>query len=77
MKKTIAGKIYDTETCEIVKKTTYGTFGDPKGYEETLCKAESGNFFLYQNGGEQSIHPTETITRISKSGAEKWIAEHT
>lgn len=73
MKKTICGKIYDTDTATVVKKVTSGTFGDPTGYEETLCRTEAGHYFLYTNGGKESLHKTEDIKRMSAANAEKWL----
>jgi hypothetical protein len=69
MRKFIAGKLYDTDTAVIVKKDTYSFFGDPMGYEETLYVTPEGFYFLYVNGGAESIHPTEKITRVSKKAA--------
>ena len=76
MKKTIAKKIYDTDTASVVKKVTSGYFGDPAGYEETLYVTPDGSYFLYTNGGEASAHPTEEIKRMSKATAERWAAEN-
>ena len=76
MKKVICKVEYDTENAEIVKKVTFGSFGDANGYEETLYVTESGKYFLYVNGGEASIHPTEDIKRMGKANAEAWLAEH-
>lgn len=44
MKKTICKVEYDTDTAELVKKHTYGNFGDADGYEESLYVTENGNF---------------------------------
>ena len=76
MKKIICKVEYDTETSEIVKKLTSGQLGDPAGYEETLYKTESGKFFLYVNGGAESIHPEEDIKRLSAAKAEEWLANN-
>ena len=76
MKKVICKKEYDTETATIVKKVTFGNFGEPDGYEEVLFQTPEGLYFVYVNGGEESIHPTEDISRISKAKAEQWLAEH-
>ena len=76
MKKIICKVEYDTESSEIVKKITNGQLGDPEGYEETLYKTESGKFFLYVNGGAESIHPEEDIKRMSAAKAEEWIANN-
>ena len=76
MKKTICKVEYDTDTAELVKKHTYGNFGDADGYEESLYLTENGKYFLYVNGGEESIHPTENITRLSAQKADEWRKAH-
>ena len=73
MQKIICKKLYDTDASEIVKKVTYGSFGDADGYEETLYVTADGAYFLYENGGDASIHPTENIKRMSKKSAEEWL----
>ncbi len=75
MLKTICGKTYDTDNATLIKRKSVGTFGDPKGYEETLYQTEGGNYFLYLNGGEESPYKKEDIKRMSKANAEKWLAE--
>ena len=74
MKKIICKKEYDTDTSVIVKKNTYGEFGDAEGYEETLYKTEGGNYFLYVNGGAESKYPKEDIKRMSAKAAEEWLS---
>lgn len=74
MQKIICKKVYDTETSTLVKKVTCGYFGCPEGYEETLYQTESGNYFLYTNGGEQSKYTKENITRMSAEKAKEWLA---
>ena len=74
MKKIICKKEYDTSVATLVKKVTFGAFGDADGYEESLYKTEGGKFFLYVNGGEESVHPTENIVRMSAAKAEEWKA---
>ena len=76
MKKVICKKEYDTETATLVKKVTFGNFGEPDGYEETLYQTPEGLYFVYVNGGEESIHPTEDITRMAKAKAEEWLKAH-
>ena len=73
MKKIICKVEYDTENATIVEKRTFGAFGDPTGYEETLYKTPNGKFFLYVNGGEESIYPEENIKRLSADKANEWI----
>ena len=73
MKKIICKVEYDTTTSELIKKVTFGEFGDPKGYEEVLYKTADGKFFLYVNGGEESIYKKEDIKRLSAKKAEEWL----
>ncbi len=72
MKKIICKKEYDTETSTIVEKRTFGNFGDADGYEETLYVTESGNYFLYVNGGAESKYAKEDIKRMSAKAASEW-----
>ena len=74
MKKVICKVEYDTETSELVCKKTVGNFGDATGYEESLYKTADGKFFLYVNGGEESIYPKEDIKRMAAKKAEEWQA---
>ena len=76
MKKIICKVEYDTETSTLVKKHTVGEFGDPTGYEESLYVTDSGKFFLYVNGGEESIYPEENIKRLAPAKADEWKASH-
>ena len=76
MQKTICKKVYDTENASIVKKVTFGSFGDPAGYEETLYVTADGLYFLYTNGGAESKYAKEDIARKSKAAAEKWLSEN-
>ena len=69
MRKIICGKEYDTEKSTVIKKYTVGFYGDPKGYEETLCVTPDGYYFLYTNGGCEAKYKTEKITRVSKKAA--------
>ncbi len=75
MKKVICKVEYDTATAELVKKNSFGTFGDPAGYEESLYKTADGKFFLYVNGGEESPYTEENIKRMSAAKAEEWLAK--
>ena len=73
MKKTICKVEYDTDTAELVKKHTYGNFGDADGYEESLYVTEGGKYFLYVNGGADSKYPEENIKRMSADKADEWL----
>ena len=74
MKKVICKVEYDTENATVVAKKVSGNFGDANGYEETLYKTESGKFFLYTNGGEESPYTKEDIKRMSAAKADEWLA---
>lgn len=76
MKKTICRVEYDTDNASLVKKFTFGNFGDANGYEETLYVTEKGNYFIYVNGGENSIYPEEDIKRLAKNKVDAWISDH-
>ncbi len=76
MQKTICKVNYDTASSSIVKKVTFGAFGDSNGYEETLYVTADGKYFIYTNGGADSKYPKEDIKRVSKANAEKWLSEN-
>ena len=72
MKKVICKVEYDTEKATLVEKRTFGEFGDPMGYEESLYMTENGKYFLYVNGGAESKYPEENIKRIAAAKLEEW-----
>jgi hypothetical protein len=76
MKKIICKKEYDTDVATLVQKYTYGIWGDPAGFEETLYQTPGGLYFLYVNGGEASTYPQEDIVRLAKAKVNDWIATH-
>lgn len=76
MKKIICKKEYDTDTANVVKQYTYGYFGDPAGYEETLYQTPGGLYFLYVNGGCESPYAGEDIQRLAKAKVDAWLSEH-
>ena len=47
-----------------------------QGYEESLYVKADGKYFLYTNGGEDSIYKTENIARMSAAKAQQWLEEH-
>jgi len=75
MKKTICKYEYDTDNAVIVKKYVCGNFGETTGYEETLYQTADGKYFIYVNGGADSLYKKEDIKRIGKDKVEAWIAE--
>lgn len=76
MKKIICGREYNTETAELIKKCTYGCYGDPAGYEEILYRTPGGLYFLYFRGGENAPYPGEEIQRLAKSKVDNWLETH-
>lgn len=76
MKKIICKVEYDTENAQLIGKYTCGAFGDPAGYEETLYETADGKFFIYVNGGAESIYAKEDIKRLAKDKVNAWKAEH-
>ncbi len=73
MKKIICKKEYDTQTATLLKKHTYGNFGDPAGYEECLYQTPEGLYFVYVRGGEDSPYPDADILRLGKAKVEDWL----
>ena len=74
MQKVICKKLYDTESAALIKKVTFGEYGNAEGWEERLYQTESGNFFLYTNGGAESPCKKEDIKRLSAAKAEEFLA---
>ena len=75
MKKIICKVEYDTENAKLIAKYTNSNFGDSAGYEESLYETNDGKFFLYVNGGADSIYPEENIKRMSAAKADEWKAK--
>ena len=73
MKKIICKKEYETDTSSVVRKVTFGNFGDADGYEETLYVTEGGSYFLYVNGGAESKYKKEDIKRMSEKTAKEFL----
>ena len=76
MQKVICKKVYDTETSTLLKKVTYGYYGSPDGWEESLYQTADGFFFLYTNGGAESKYTKENITRLSAEKKALWLANN-
>ncbi len=76
MKKIICKVEYDTDNSELIAKYTNGNMGDASGYEESLYMTENGKYFLYTNGGAESIYTEENITRMSAAKADEWRKNH-
>jgi len=76
VKKIICKREYDTDTATLVKKYTYGYWGDPAGFEETLYQTPDGLYFLYVCGGAHSDYPNADILRLAKTKVNEWIENH-
>ncbi len=76
MKKIICKKEYNTDDATLIKKYTYGYYGDPAGYEEILFQTPGGLYFLYVKGGEASPYPSEDILRMAKTKVNAWLETH-
>ena len=76
MTATINGVTYDTGKATMDKKFTYGTPGDPDGYEETLYITSDGRYFIYTNGGKLSRYPKEGISPIEREQVKDWVLSH-
>ena len=75
MKKIICKVEYDTDNATLVAKYTNGEFGNPAGYEESLYQTPDGKYFVYANGGADSVYPEETIKRMAANKVAEWKAE--
>lgn len=76
MKKIICKKEYDTDTATLIKRCTYGYYGDPAGYEEILYQTPTGFYFIYVRGGKTSPYPGEDILRLGKAKVDEWLQNH-
>jgi len=72
MKKIIKGKVYDTETAQLMGEYQYLNHTDFYGWSEELYKKRTGEFFLYGEGGPASKYAV-TIGQNQWSGGEKII----
>ena len=59
MKKIINGKMYDTETADIVAEASHGAPNDFKWYREELHRKKNGEFFLFGEGNAASKYARE------------------
>lgn len=48
---------FDTNTARPVNHRSFGEFGDPAGFEETLYRTRNGLHFVYGIGGPMSPWP--------------------
>ena len=86
MKKIIKGKRYDTDKAKELGSDSYSNPRDFNYWSETLYQKNSGEFFLYGEGGPMSRYAVsisqnglsggEKIIPLSVESAQKWAEEH-
>ena len=76
MRKTMYNKVYDTDIAVLIKKYTYGQYGDPAGYEECLFQMPEGSYFLFVQGGIDSPYPCADLQRLGKAKVNTWLESH-
>ena len=69
MRKVIKGKLYDTETAQMVAEWSYGYPRDFEYTSETLYRKRTGEYFLHGEGGPRSPY-AQTIGQNQWSGGE-------
>lgn len=64
---------FDTETARPIKTRSFGAYGDPAGYEETLYRTRNKLYFVHGVGGPDSPWPAEGAIRpIEASEVSCW-----
>lgn len=87
MKKTINGKLYNTETARLVGTWEIrGKEDDPRNIKERLYQKKTGEYFLYGEGGAKSRYRRSSgdncwtygyqIIPLTYESAERWAKEH-
>ena len=74
MRAIINGKLYDTDTAALIESYSYGDSGDFSHFSEELYQKETGEFFLYGEGGPRSRY-AKVCGDHSWCGSEKIIPE--
>ena len=86
MKKVINGKMYNTETADLLATWDNGRWGNFDVLEEKLFRKRNGEFFLYGYGGPKSVYAQpdgdgwvssgHEIILLSEKEAREWAEEH-
>lgn len=87
MKKVIDGKLYDTETAELVHEWSNGRYGnDFRNRSKDLYRTKKGNWFLYHVGGpmtdmarscgNNSMSGSADIEPVSATDALRFLETH-
>lgn len=84
MKKIIDGKIYNTDTAELIGEYSFSNRTDFRYVEERLYRTKKGAYFLHGEGGALSPYAIqlsngstggETIILMSLDAARNWAME--
>lgn len=86
MKKIINGKVYDTETAQVLGSWSNMSDRSFERIDETLYRKRTGEFFLHGEGGPASRYAVqieqtswrggEKITPLSWGDARSWVESH-
>mgnify|MGYP000062577045 CR=1 FL=1 len=85
MNRVIGGKMYDTKTAKCVGTYSYGDPNEPEHYTESLYQKRTGEFFLYGEGGPESLYSHTIrmgvcgdwdITPYCDEGAKSWVEQN-
>jgi len=87
MRKVIEGKLYNTETAEMVATDSYSHYGDRGYWSQEIYRTKRGNWFLCGEGGAmskyaQAIGQNEVgggsaIIPLTEGEALAWLEDHT
>ena len=67
--------VYDTKTATEIGTRSFGEYGDPAGYEETLYRTRQGLYFVAGKGGDQSPYAAgEDVRPFTEDEATAWQA---
>lgn len=74
--KTFEGKrrTFDTDKSTELARRSFGQFGDPAGYEETLYQTKQGLYFVVGVGGPDSPYPAQDLKPVAKGEADAFEA---
>lgn len=86
MKQVIGGKVYNTETAEVIGSYSNNlSYSDFRNFEETLYLTKKGNYFLAGQGGPMTKYAESVgdglgsgsdITPLSKESALQWAEQY-
>lgn len=86
MKKIINGKLYNTETAELITEWENGfTYNDFSYVSETLYQTKKGAYFIFYIGGAMSKYAkhygqttsgSKGIKLLTEEEAKAWVMEH-